>query len=210
MTSIWFRGYRVCLSFDYPSDLVQAAVAVEVIERYVPQLGDGLGPDALQLHADELADLAEVSEYQLEDTGYLLFARCDVPWIQVANLEVGEQLLARRCVISIGPSGHHRDVERLEGLLAVVTSMIRGIINDNDAIVPPVLVLRVENSRQPEHECFEYFGIDRRLADRKVDLAKRIHGGDQGKPVTKVLGAKGVLTSSEGPGLPDEESLVHG
>ena len=74
MTSIWFRGYRVCLSFDYPSDLVQAAVAVEVIERYVPQLGDGLGPDALQLHADELADLAEVSEDQLENTGYLLFA----------------------------------------------------------------------------------------------------------------------------------------
>ena len=95
MTSIWISGNRVLLYFGFPSDLVQAAVAVEVQERYVPQLGDGLGPDALQLHADELADLAEVSEYQLEDTGYLLFARCDVPWIQVANLEVGKQLLAR-------------------------------------------------------------------------------------------------------------------
>ena len=64
-------------------------------QRHVPQSGDGLGLDALQLHADQLADFAEVPADVSEVEDHLLLAGRDIRRVQVADLEVGKQLLAR-------------------------------------------------------------------------------------------------------------------
>ena len=82
----------------------------------MPQPGHGLGLDPQELHPDQLADFAEVPIYQLEHTGHLPLARRDVTRIKIADLEVGEELLTRRGVVAVRPSGQHWNVERLESL----------------------------------------------------------------------------------------------
>ena len=98
----------------------------------MPQGYDSLRSDGEQAHADELADLPEVPEMYYEHSLDLLLAGGDVAGIEVAQFQMGEQLLARRAVVPIRARQHGRDVERGQRPLRLVAGVIRCIVEHED------------------------------------------------------------------------------
>ena len=84
--------------------------------------------------------------------GYLLFAKGQMPRIDVHLFEFSEEELTRSSIVGVRTSEEERKLETLIGFHRAETSVIRSIVNDDYCIAPPAFPLFVKFEYQLTEE----------------------------------------------------------
>ena len=85
----------------------------------------------------------------------LPLARLDVGRIQIADLEVGEELLRWGAVVAVRTGIHRRDLESGEHLLRLFVNVVACAIEHDHRVAAPVWILCIEALNQLKEERAE-------------------------------------------------------
>ena len=190
------------------SDMKEAGIAVQVQEGDAPCAGEDARPNLEEAVADELGGLPQVSGNDQDHDKYLPFPSLEVGGIQVADLQQGEELLARRAVVAVRAGDHDRDLECSEGLARLIAAMVAAAVEQKDRVVAPVGVLGVEAADQPVQKGAEQPRLVALLADGEVCPPVRVDASCEGQPVAERLGHVPHGLGGDAPAIPDEGPLV--
>ena len=123
---------------DLGSDRAQGSVLIEIEERHVLKCRYGIWLDLGEAEPNHFACFAEVPINRFQsDLCCILWhddlplACLDVAGVEIAILEMREQLLTRRSVVSIWSCEHGRNVMHSQGFHGLFTCVIRRVIKDN-------------------------------------------------------------------------------
>ena len=102
--------------------------------------------------------------------------------MEVGALELCKEQLSRGHVIAVGPEYHERYLAGLTQALRPLGCMVGGTIPDDDGVLPPFLVLRVQHLHQLRQIDLHGLCVIVGLKQADEDLAEVVDAGNEGDP----------------------------
>lgn len=192
------------------SDPEESGVSVEVEDGHPPDACKQLRPELEESGADQLGGLPQVPVMSGQHVEHLPLASLDASRVQVADLQVCEELLGWRAIIRVWPCKHDWNSEGSHRLQRVGSDVVAGTVEQNDRVFPPVRILCIEDECEPEHECTEDSLVSRRLAYGEVGEPVSVDSRQQRQPLAEWLDALPSALVCIAPSVPDEQALTDG
>jgi hypothetical protein len=166
-----FSGLMSRCMIPLVSDLEEACIAIYVEQRHPPYACKAVPGQLLEAGPYQFGGLSEVATHSDQDLLHLPLACLDSFRIQVAYLQMCEELLRRGAIVGIRACKHYWDPQGSHGLQGITTDVVACTVEQADRVLPPSRLLLVEDLCEPLQERAEHALISVRLADGKIDPA---------------------------------------